>query len=71
MTDLENRAYTLADDACSLGFQAANLLHCIRYNPEGAAEEDIERLERICTLLKEVTELADTTDKRLHGEVIA
>ena len=45
MTNIENKVYTLVDDCCDLTSKTGNLLHCIRYDPEGATAEDAKRLQ--------------------------
>lgn len=68
MTNIENKVYTLVDDCCDLTFKTGNLLHCIRYDPEGATAEDAKRLQKIRKLLTEALALADATDLSIHGE---
>ncbi len=60
MNQIEERVYTLTDDANSLAAELYDTLEQIRYDPVGATEPDIERMEEINRLLRQALELANT-----------
>ena len=60
MNQLENRVYTLTDEANSLAAELYDTLEKIRYDPVGATAADVERMEEINRLLRQALEQANT-----------
>jgi hypothetical protein len=59
MNAIEERVYTLTDDACSLAAELYDALEAIRYDPAGAAPDDIEYMKEINGLLRQALERAN------------
>lgn len=60
MNQIEERVYTLTDDANSLATELYDVLEAIRYDPVGATPDDIERMKEIRGLLRQALERANT-----------
>jgi len=58
MNAIEERVYTLADDTISLASDLYNSLTAIRYDPTGAAPDDLELMKEIRGLLNQAVERA-------------
>ena len=58
MNQIEERVYTLTDDAISLAADIYDALEQIRYDPVGATPDDIERMKEIRGLLGQALERA-------------
>ena len=59
MNTIEERAYTLTDDANSLAAELYDALEVIRYDPVGATPYDVEYLKEINGLLRQALERAN------------
>ena len=59
MNAIEERVYTLTDDANSLAAELYNTLEQIRYDPVGATPDDIEYMKEIRGLLRQAQERAN------------
>ncbi len=59
MNAIEEKAYTLADDACSLAAELYDALETIRYDPVGATPDDVEFMKEINGLLRQALERAN------------
>ena len=60
MNQIEERIYTLTDDALSLAADIYDALEQIRYDPVGANPDDIERMKEIRGWLGQALERAKT-----------
>ena len=60
MNTIEEKVYTLADDAISLSADLYGSLETIRYDPTGAAPNDMELMKEIRGLLNQALERAKT-----------
>ena len=58
MNAIEDRLYTLTDDADSLASELFNTLESIRYDPVGAGPDDTEAMKEIRGLLTQALERA-------------
>ena len=58
MNAIEERVYTLTDDANTLAAELYGSLEAIRYDPVGATPDDIERMKEIRGLLRQALERA-------------
>ena len=59
MNAIEEKVYTLADDANSLTAELYDALETIRYDPVGAAPDDAEYMKEINGLLRQALERAN------------
>lgn len=59
MNAIEERVYTLTDDANSLAAELYDTLEQIRYDPVGATPDDIEYMKEIRGLLRQAQERAN------------
>ena len=62
MNAIEDRVYSLTDDACSLAADLYDALETIRYDPVGADPDDMELMNEINGLLKQALERAKTVE---------
>ena len=53
MNAIEEKVYTLTDDALSIAADIYDALETIRYDPVGATPDDIERMKEIRGLLRQ------------------
>lgn len=60
MNTIEEKVYTLADDAISLAADLYGSLEAIRYDPTGATPDDMELMKEIRGLLNQALERAKT-----------
>ena len=60
MNAIEEKVYTLTDDALSIAADIYDALETIRYDPVGATPDDIERMKEIRGLLRQAAERANT-----------
>ncbi|MBQ9248964.1 MAG: hypothetical protein IJ179_01185 [Oscillospiraceae bacterium] len=60
MNAIEEKVYTLTDDALSYAADIYGALETIRYDPAGAMPDDIERMKEIRGLLKQALDRAKT-----------
>ena len=60
MNAIEEKVYTLTDDANFLAADLYDALETIRYDPVGATPDDIERMKEIRGLLRQALERAKT-----------
>ena len=60
MNTIEEKVYTLADDAISLAADLYGSLEAIRYDPAGATPDDMELMKEIRGLLNQALERAKT-----------
>ena len=60
MNKIEEKVYTLTDDALSLAADIYDALEQIRYDPVGATPDDIECMKEIRGLLGQALERAKT-----------
>ncbi len=60
MNKIEEKVYTLTDDALSLATDIYDALEQIRYDPVGATPDDIERMKEIRGLLGQALDRAKT-----------
>ena len=60
MNAIEEKVYTLADDAISLAADLYGSLETIRYDPAGATPDDMELMKEIRGLLNQALERAKT-----------
>ena len=65
MNQIEEKVYTLTDDANSLAAELYDALEMIRYDPVGAAPDDVEYMKEINGLLQQALERA----KKVQGDV--
>lgn len=59
MNAIEEKVYTLADDANSLAAKLYDVLETIRYDPVGAVPDDAEYMKEINGLLRQALERAN------------
>ena len=59
MNQIEERVYTLTDDANSLAAELYDALEAIRYDPVGATPDDVEAMKEVRGLLRQVMERAN------------
>ena len=59
MNAIEEKVYTLTDDANFLAAEVYDALEMIRYDPVGATADDIERMKEIRGLLRQALERAN------------
>ena len=59
MNAIEEKVYTLTDDANFLAADLYDALETIRYDPVGATPDDIERMKEIRGLLRQALERAN------------
>lgn len=60
MTALENRLYDLSDTALDLGNAVSEKAEELHYDPAGATEEQIGKMEEIIKLLEKAADLLET-----------
>ena len=60
MNAIEEKVYTLTDDALSYAADIYDALETIRYDPVGATPDDVERMKEIRGLLRQALERANT-----------
>ena len=60
MNQIEERVYTLTDDANSLAAELYDTLEAIRYDPVGATPDDVEYMKEIRGLLRQGGRRNDT-----------
>lgn len=65
MNQIEERVYTLTDDALSLATDIYDALEQIRYDPVGATPDDVEAMKEVGGLLRQALERA----RRVQGNV--
>ena len=65
MNQIEERVYTLTDDANSLAAELYDALEAIRYDPVGATPDDIEYMKEIRGLLRQALDRA----KKVEADV--
>ncbi len=58
MNAIEERVYTLTDDANTLAAELYSSLEAIRYDPVGATPDDAESMKEIRGLLRQALERA-------------
>ena len=58
MNQIEERVYTLTDDANSHAAELSDSLEAIRYDPAGASSDDIELMREVRGLLRQALERA-------------
>ncbi len=63
MNQIEDRVYTLTDEADSKAAELLNILETIRYDPVGAESDDMELMKEINGLLKQALERAKTVER--------
>ena len=59
MNAIEEKVYTLTDDANSLASELYDSLEAIRYDPVGATPDDIELMKEVRGLLRQALERAN------------
>ncbi len=59
MNAIEEKVYTLTDDANSLASEIYDSLEAIRYDPVGAMPDDIELIKEVRGLLRQALERAN------------
>ena len=59
MNAIEERVYTLTDNADSLAAEIYDALEAIRYDPVGATPDDVEYMKEINGLLRQALERAN------------
>ena len=59
MNAIEEKVYTLTDDANSLAAELYDSLEAIRYDPVGATPDDIELRKEVRGLLRQALERTD------------
>ena len=59
MNAIEEKVYTLTDDANSLAAELYDSLETIRYDPVGATPDDIEPMKEVRGLLRQALERAN------------
>ena len=59
MNQIEERVYTLTDDALSTAADIYDALEAIRYDPVGATPDDVEYMKEIRGLLRQALERAN------------
>ena len=59
MNAIEEKVYTLTDDANSLAAELYDSLEAIRYDPVGATPDDIELMKEVRGLLRQALERTD------------
>ena len=59
MNAIEEKVYTLTDDANSLAAELYDSLEAIRYDPVGATPDDIELMKEVRGLLRQALERAN------------
>ena len=62
MNQIEDRVYTLTDEAGSKTAELLSILETIRYDPVGADPDDMELMNEINGLLKQALERARTVE---------
>ena len=65
MNQIEERVYTLTDDANSLAAELYDTLEAIRYDPVGATPDDVEYMKEIRGLLRQALDRA----KKIEADV--
>lgn len=65
MNQIEDRVYTLTDDALSFAADIYDALEQIRYDPVGATPDDVEAMKEVGGLLRQALERA----RRVQGNV--
>lgn len=65
MNAIEERVYTLTDNANSLAADLYDTLEVIRYDPVGATPDDIELMKEINGLLRQALERANTVKENV------
>ena len=59
MNAIEERVYTLTDEANTLAAELYDSLEAIRYDPVGTTSDDIGSMKEICGLLRQTLERAN------------
>ena len=59
MNAIEEKVYTLTDDANSIAAELYDSLEAIRYDPVGATPDDIELMKEVRGLLRQALERTD------------
>ena len=59
MNAIEEKVYTLTDDANFLAAEVYDALEMIRYDPVGATPDDVEYMKEISGLLRQALERAN------------
>lgn len=59
MNAIEEKVYTLTDDANSLAAELYDRLEAIRYDPVGVTPDDIELMKEVRGLLRQALERAN------------
>ena len=59
MNSIEEKVYTLTDDANFLAAEVYDALEMIRYDPVGATPDDVEYMKEINGLLRQALERAN------------
>ena len=67
MNTIEEKVYTLADDAISLEADLYGSLEAIRYDPTGATPDDMELMKEIRGLLNQALERAKTVQSNIDA----
>ena len=67
MNTIEEKVYTLADDAISLAADLYGSLEVIRYDPTGATPDDMELMKEIRGLLNQALERAKTVQSNIDA----
>ena len=67
MNTIEEKVYTLADDAISLAADLYGSLEAIRYDPAGATPDDMELMKEIRGLLNQALERAKTVQSNIDA----
>ena len=65
MNQIEEKVYTLTDDANSLSAELYDTLEMVRYDPVGATVDDVEYMKEINGLLRQALERA----KKVQSDV--
>ena len=63
MNQIEDRVYTLTDEADSKAAELLRILETIRYDPVGAEPDDMELMNEVNGLLKQALERAKTVER--------
>ena len=67
MNTIEEKVYTLADDAISLAADLYGSLEAIRYDPTVATPDDMELMREIRGLLNQALERAKTVQSNIDA----
>ncbi len=67
MNAIEEKVYTLTDDANSLAAELYDTLEAIRYDPTGAKPDDIELMKEVRGLLRQALERAKAVQAHAHS----